>query len=464
MVFSSLTFLYLFFPITLTVYAICPRRYRNAWLLVASLFFYGWGEPKFLLLMVFSILVNYVHGLLLGRSPARSKKSRYLVASDVVINLALLGYFKYAGLISDAIRLIPAFGGMPEVKVPLPIGISFYTFQTMSYVIDVYRGDAPVQKNLVSFAAYVTLFPQLIAGPIVRYVDIDRQLNEERRIDVDQVARGMRQFLCGLAKKVLLANRCGALWTALQGTQMGLVGSWAGIIAYTLQIYFDFSGYSDMALGLGRMFGFDFKINFNYPYISRSNTEFWRRWHISLGTWFREYVYIPLGGNRKGKARMLVNTCAVWLLTGLWHGASVNFILWGAYFAVLLIVEKTFLLKWLERTPKAVQHLYAILCFVLGWVIFYFDDMGQMGAFFRALFTLKDGWLGHDAGVLCLRYLPVLLAGAAASLPLGHRAYEWVTRQRWGYAAVTAGCVALLALLTALLISQSYNPFLYFRF
>jgi len=309
----------------------------------------------------------------------------------------------------------------------------------------------------------VTLFPQLIAGPIVRYLDIDEQLNQERRIHINQTARGIRQFLCGLAKKVFFANHCGALWTALQATEMGALGAWTGIIAFSLQIYFDFSGYSDMALGLGRMFGFDFKINFDYPYISKSNTEFWRRWHISLGTWFREYVYIPLGGNRKGPARTILNLCAVWLLTGLWHGASVNYILWGAYFGALLIIEKTFLLKWTQKLPAVFQHIYALFCFIIGWVIFYFEDMSQMGPFLQTMFGAQ-GLLSHEASVLCLRYLPVLLLAVVACLPFGHKLYERLVRNRHGHLAVTVVCLILIVLLTAMLISQTYNPFLYFRF
>ena len=349
--------------------------------------------------------------------------------------------------------------------IPLPIGISFYTFQTMSYTIDVYRNDSPVQRNFISFGTYVALFPQLIAGPIVRYVDVAEQI-DHRRENWNQFNKGVKIFLVGLAKKVLIANQMGLLWDFLKpaAAQNGLIGSWVGILAFSLQIYFDFSGYSDMARGLGNMFGFEFLKNFDYPYISKSITEFWRRWHISLGTWFREYVYIPLGGNRKGKPRLVLNLLIVWFLTGLWHGASWNFVLWGLYFGVLLILEKFFLLKLLQRLPAFLSHLYALFFIVLGWVIFDFTNLSEMGSYFSSMFSLEYGLIGAEALPLVLNYLPLLLVAIFACLPVGKQFYYRVRNARWCWAAELGVCASVLFLCTASLVRQSYNPFLYFRF
>lgn len=465
MVFSSLLFLFLYLPVVLIVYYITPRRWRNLLLFIVNLIFYGWGEPVYVSLMIFSTVVDYTCGYFISKNREHNKKvaKRFLLAS-VVVNLSLLGFFKYAGFITDTLNYLP-FLHIPSLKVPLPIGISFYTFQTMSYSIDVYRGDAPVQKNIITFGTYVSLFPQLIAGPIVRYKDVAYQL-DHRRETLDDFTRGVGVFCVGLAKKVLIANQMGALWDSMQATgeASGWLGSWVGILAYTFQIYFDFSGYSDMACGLGNMFGFEFLKNFNYPYISKSITEFWRRWHISLGTWFREYVYIPLGGNRKGVPRQMLNLLIVWFLTGLWHGASFNFIFWGLYFGLLLVLEKFVLQKWLAKAPAWVQHVYALFFIIIGWVIFYFTDLGEMGAFFGSMFSFGSVAVSHSAGTLILSYLPMLLVAGVASTPLGTWLYQRVQGTKAAPALQTVFCIVVLGLCTALLVSQSYNPFLYFRF
>ena len=465
MVFSSLLFLFMYLPVVLAVYYVTPRRWRNALLFIVNLIFYGWGEPVYVSLMIFSTVVDYTCGRFISKyRHVNDKKAKAFLMASVIINLSLLGFFKYAGFITETLNFLP-FLNIPTFKVALPIGISFYTFQTMSYSIDVYRGDAPMQKNIITFGTYVSLFPQLIAGPIVRYKDVAYQL-DHRRETLNDFKRGVCVFCVGLAKKVLIANQMGALWDSIQATGEvnGWLGSWVGIIAYSFQIYFDFSGYSDMACGLGNMLGFEFLKNFNYPYISKSITEFWRRWHISLGTWFREYVYIPLGGNRKGFARQILNLFIVWFLTGLWHGASFNFIFWGLYFGTLLVIEKLVLKKWLDKSPAWVQHIYSLFFIVLGWVIFYFTDMGEMGAFFGSLFSFGGPVVGESAGALILSYLPMLIVAALASTPLGAKLYAKVKQTAFDPALQTVYCTAVLGISTALLVSQSYNPFLYFRF
>ena len=449
MLFSSNVFLFAFLPAVLLTYYLCPRPLRNPVLLLFSLFFYGWGEPVYLFLMIGDILLNYLCGRWIERSIEKGKRGTTALVTGVVLNLLLLGYFKYAGF----------FFGSWIRQVPLPIGISFYIFQSMSYLIDVYRREAPVQRNVLTFGTYVALFPQLIAGPIVRYTDVARML-QSRRENLPQFASGVRLFIVGLSKKVLLANPMGNLWNLLQ-VREGTLTAWMGLLAYTMQIYFDFSGYSDMAIGLGRMFGFEFLENFNYPYISASITEFWRRWHISLSTWFKEYVYIPLGGNRKGLARQIVNILIVWLLTGLWHGASWNFVLWGGYYAVLLILEKAFLLKWLQKVPGAVRHGYTMLAVMLGWALFYYEDLPALGGFLGRLLRPVS-----SAGTFALMggYLPLMAAAVLASTPLVRdlvRRQENRAAVRWGLIAASA---AGLLLCVAALASQSYNPFIYFRF
>lgn len=440
MLFSSNTFLFGFLPVTVLCYFLCPRRLRNGLLLLVSLIFYGWGEPKFLPLMVVSILLNYVCGLTMANRLAKRKSVRAALWASVGLNLAMLGFFKYGRF----------FFGSRFPDIPMPIGISFYIFQAMSYVIDVSRGQVPEQKNVLTFGTYVALFPQLIAGPIVRYRDVAEQL-ESRRESGEQFAAGIRRFTLGLSKKVLLANTFGSAWNVLREGG-GAFSGWLGLVSYTLQIYFDFSGYSDMAIGLGRLFGFTFLENFNYPYISQSITEFWRRWHISLSSWFKEYVYIPLGGNQKGKKRQILNILIVWLLTGLWHGASWNFVLWGGYYALLLIAEKLCLLRIGAGCPKVLRHLSTMLAVMVGWAIFYFENLGELAAFLGRLVTPGNG-------TDCTYYLPVLLIGVLCATPVvkkvGQRLPDWA---KW------LTCLSLFALCVAALARQSYNPFIYFRF
>ena len=464
MVFSSLLFLFLYLPAVLLIYYITPRKFRNIVLFIVNLIFYGWGEPIFVVLMLFSTIVDYTHGYFIDKYRSKKNIAKRLVVSSIIINLALLGFFKYAGFITETLNVLP-FMDIEALKIPLPIGISFYTFQTMSYSIDVYRGDAPVQKNIISFGTYVALFPQLIAGPIVRYKDVAYQL-DHRKETVSQFVNGVKLFLVGLSKKVLIANQMGLLWDNIRehsGTN-GFLGSFIGICAYSMHIYFDFGGYSDMARGLGNMLGFEFLKNFDYPYISKTITEFWRRWHISLGTWFREYVYIPLGGNRKGVKRMILNLAIVWFLTGLWHGANVNFILWGLYFGLILIIEKLFLLKVLKKIPSIIQHIYALILILIGWVIFFFEDFTEMTTFFSQMFNFSSGVIGQDTLVLVLSYLPLLIVGVIASTPLAFKLYDKIKCKNWCFILETALCGIALLLCTASLVSQTYNPFIYFRF
>lgn len=372
--------------------------------------------------------------------------------------------FKYTGFVTDILRAIPPFSFMPKINLPLPIGISFYTFQTLSYTIDVYRGDTKAQKSLVSFGTYVSFFPQLIAGPIVRYTDIAKML-DERRENISQFADGIKLFAVGLAKKVLIANQMGVLWDTIRGTSSnGIVGAWIGIISYAFQIYFDFSGYSDMACGLGKMFGFEFMKNFNYPYVSKTITEFWRRWHISLSSWFRDYVYIPLGGNRCKLPRVIFNLFAVWALTGLWHGANFNFIAWEIYYFVILVLEKYVYGKYLEKLPSLLKHIYALFLILLGWTIFYFEDFGQFWAYLTSMFTLKNGIIGGDTLSTILMYLPILIVTAMASLPIWKNTYLKLKDKKYMGVLEIAFCAVVIVLCTASLVNQSYNPFLYFRF
>lgn len=466
MVFSSLIFMFAFLPAVLLIYYILPKKFRNIFLLIADLFFYGWGEPILVLLMIFSIVINYAAGLLIGKTDDKKRKKAILIIS-VIIDLGMLAFFKYTGFITENLKIILPFLNIKVLEIPLPIGISFYTFQIMSYTIDVYRGDTEVQNNLISFGTYVSLFPQLIAGPIVRYRDVDTQLSE-RHENLDQFARGVRLFMLGLAKKVLFANPMGLLWDTMRETQgRGAIASWIGIIAYSLQIYYDFSGYSDMARGLGNMFGFEFLKNFDYPYISKNITEFWRRWHISLGTWFREYVYIPLGGNRKGKTRQIINLLIVWMLTGFWHGASWNFLLWGLYFGIILILEKLFLLKILDKLPKFISHIYALVLIIFGWALFYYsDDVGGFKAlaeFIPSLFT--GGFISDDALHISVSYLPMLAAGLIASTPVIRKIYDKLKCKINHFEILEAAAIIILLIIcTASLVNNAYNPFIYFKF
>lgn len=491
MVFSSLLFLFRFLPVVLILYFAAPRCLKNAVLFFASLFFYAWGEPVYVVLMLFSTLVDYSHGLLVERfrkqeaeadrvlkgSPedeaARAKKKKYhrcaiaVVCSSVVINLGLLGFFKYAGFLVETINDV--FGtGFVMKKLALPIGISFYTFQTMSYTLDIYRGDATAQKNIINFGAYVALFPQLIAGPIVRYQTIAEELRT-RKETWEDFSYGIRRFVTGVGKKVLLANTIGLLWddiSARAPEQIPVVMAWLGITAYAFQIYFDFSGYSDMAIGLGAMFGFHFPENFRYPYVSKSISEFWRRWHISLGTWFREYLYIPLGGNRVRVPRQVLNLAVVWLATGFWHGASWNFVVWGIYFGFFIIMEKLFLGKLLKRLPAFVSWLYTILLVWLGWVLFAFEDFGRGIGYLKSMFGAAGNLLcNNEAVYLLLGFAVPLLIMIIGSTELPARlAGRFVLEKKWYQTALSIFVVVIMVLSVAYLVDASYNPFLYFRF
>ena len=463
MLFSSITFLYLFLPIVLVLYALAPRRLKNYVLLVASLVFYFFGEPVYTILLLISSVSDYLHSLFI--EPRRGRRSaKVALVSSIVVNLGLLGFFKYADFFLSSLNAVLGTQ-IPLPGVELPIGISFYTFQTMSYTIDVYRGEVHAQRNLATFATFVSLFPQLIAGPIVRYTDVAREL-ESRRTRLEDFALGIRRFAFGLGKKVLIANAMGELCSVFRDTdEKSVLFFWIYAVAYSLQIYFDFSGYSDMAIGLGRMFGFHFPENFNYPYISRSITEFWRRWHMTLGGWFRDYVYIPLGGNRTSKGKWLRNLAIVWLLTGLWHGASWNFVLWGAFFGVLLIVEKLWLLKPLERSPRVIQHIYVLLLVIVSFVIFNADGLAGVAGDLGGLIGLGGLPAVSQDALYYLRSYAVLLAVCAvAALPLGKRVYERFQNAGVMTVLEPVAVAALLAAVTASLVDGSFNPFLYFRF
>ena len=462
MVFSSLLFLFFYLPFTLLVYYLVPSRWRNFWLFLINLVFYGWGEPVYVLLMVFSIAVNYAAGYLVDR---RRDKGKLILAANAVVNLGLLFFFKYYDFLAQTLSAVPGLGFLRPLGISLPIGISFYTFQNMSYPIDVFRKDARSQRSFIRYGTYVALFPQLIAGPIVRYKDIAEQL-DSRRETAEKFASGVGRFCIGLTKKVLLANNIGALWDvykAMDPAALTAADAWLGALAFTFQIYFDFSGYSDMAIGLGRMLGFDFVENFNYPYIAGSITEFWRRWHISLSTWFRDYVYIPLGGNRKGKGRQILNLLIVWTLTGIWHGASWNFLLWGLYYALLLILEKLFLYDGLQKAPRWIGHVYAMLLVIVGWVLFSVEDLSACAGYLRSMFFGGAGFVSGTFLYYLRSFGPSILIMAAAATPLLKRLYLRLPEQP---RRITDPLLVLISLVlcTAYLVDSSYNPFLYFRF
>ncbi len=473
MVFSSLLFLFLFLPIVLILYFAVPKKLRNGVLFLVSLFFYAWGEPKYVFLMLLTIVIDWSIGLWVERCQLRENDrwAKIAVVAAIVINIGMLAFFKYTDFFVSNINGI--FGAdLPLLKIALPIGISFYTFQIMSYVIDVYRKDTKAQHNIISFGAYVVLFPQLIAGPIVRYQTVDEEL-DHRRENMADFSSGVSRFMVGLGKKVLLANNIGMLWDQIRALGPGstpVFTAWMGIFAFAFQIYFDFSGYSDMAIGLGRMFGFHFLENFNYPYQSTSITDFWRRWHISLSTWFKEYVYIPLGGNRCGMARQIRNIMVVWLLTGFWHGASWNFMLWGVYFGVLLIVEKLFLMKYLKKAPGWVTHIYTMFLVLISWVIFAFDDLSAGIGYVKAMFGLTGaGFMNEQSVYLLYTNILMLLVLFFASMDWGKRIFAWVSAKlQPGSLSLelikSAAYVGIFFLSVAYLVDASYNPFLYFRF
>ena len=470
MIFSSLFFIFIFLPVTLLLYYVVPLKFKNAVLLVMSLIFYAWGEPVYIFLMMFSIVFNYLSALQMDvHRQLRSgyyRKICFIVT--VAVNLAMLGFFKYYGFFVQNINSI--FGAsIKAAQVALPIGISFYTFQAMSYIIDVYWGNVRVQKNIIDFGAYITMFPQLIAGPIVRYKDIAAQLRH-RNINFARISDGVSWFIRGLGKKVLLANNIGILYDsvfAIASADRAALTTWLGVLAYTFQIYFDFSGYSDMAIGLGKMLGFEFVKNFDYPYISKSATEFWRRWHISLGTWFREYVYIPLGGNRVSAPRHIFNILIVWLLTGLWHGASWAFVLWGLFWAVLLLLEKYIYGRFLEKAPAAVQHLYTILAFMFGWLIFTSSSVSSFGLDLASMFGgLGNGFADAGTWYFFSSNLILLVICGFCATPVVWKVFRSNARsgQMWKRVLADLCYLVVLAASVASLVNASYNPFLYFRF
>ena len=462
MVFSSIPFLFIFLPAVLILYHVLPQKARNLFLLAVNLVFYAYGEPVYVLLMIASIVLNYVGSLVIEKSKD-SRQRKLLLAVFVVLNLAALGYFKYTAMVLDLLRKLPYLHQIPVYEVVLPIGISFYTFQAMSYVVDVYRKTCKPERNIIDFAAYISLFPQLIAGPIVRYSDVSDQLGG-RKESLKSFESGIYLFLIGLSKKVLLANRFGALWMSVSASpnEFGVLGAWLGALAYTFQIYFDFAGYSDMARGLGRMMGFEFCINFNYPYIAETVTDFWRRWHISLSTWFRDYVYIPLGGNRVKKLRFVLNIMIVWSLTGLWHGAGLNFICWGIYYGVILLAEKLVLGKIFEKLPKFISRIYTILVVIIGWIFFASESFTSAWEYICAMLGKANGLLGvHPQNIA---WLPLLVIGAVASTPLFSKLYEKLKGKGAEFPIKLCLVILALVLCTASLVSESYNPFLYFRF
>lgn len=465
MLFSSIPFLYYFLPLVLAVYFLTPARFRNAVLLLASLIFYAWGEPKYVLLMLASILSGYGFGLLQERYRGQ-KGAKLFCRLSVAVSLSFLLYFKYADFFLENFNAATGLG-VPLLRIALPIGISFYTFQIISYTVDVYRGE-PAQKNLIHLAAYVAMFPQLIAGPIVRYSDIAQQL-EHRSHSTALAAEGVRRFLIGLGKKILIANQLGELCSVFRASdEKSVLFYWLYAVAFALHIYFDFSGYSDMAIGLGKVFGFHFLENFNYPYISASITEFWRRWHMSLGTWFRDYVYIPLGGNRVGRARQLLNILVVWMLTGFWHGAAWNFVVWGLMFAVLLIMEKLWLLKPLSKC-RPLAHLYVVFFVVISFVIFNAENMGQALSDIGGLFGAGGIPLVSAEAVYCLRsFALVLILAVLGATPLLRnglvRLSQYPTAGKVLNALEPFTLFVLLLVMTGYLVDGSFNPFLYFRF
>ena len=469
MLFSSITFLFIFLPVVLAVYYIVPYKAKNIVLLAASLFFYAWGEPVYVVLMILSILFNYFCGRDIhsyADDPARAKRS---VAFAVVVNLLILGFFKYYGFLLDTVNaVLPT--DIPYRELPLPVGISFYTFQAMSYILDVYRKNAKPQKNILNFALYISMFPQLIAGPIVRYADIEEQLRR-RKISAVKFGQGAMLFITGLAKKTVIANTAGAVFEEIADIPTGSLSAltaWLGVFSYAFQIYYDFSGYSDMALGLGKMFGFEFRKNFDYPYISRSVTEFWRRWHISLGTWFREYVYIPLGGSRCAVSRNIFNIMVVWMLTGMWHGAAWNFIAWGVYYGIIIVMEKYVWGASLENMPGIVQHIYAGVIVLAGWVFFFSPSLGYS---LRYLLAMVGGGAGladaQGAFILYTHWLLYLLAVVGASafgISLVRRFIRLFRSTAARMAVSSVIYMGIFLISVAFLVTDTFNPFLYFRF
>lgn len=468
MLFSSIVFLFTFLPAVLVLYYLLPERFHNPVLLLASLIFYAWGEPVYIFLMLLSILFNYFSGLDIARNLTDRRLAKRSLIFNIVVNIAILGFFKYEGFVLDSLNaVLPVH--ITYHPLALPIGISFYTFQILSYIIDVYRGNVKVQKNILNFALYVTMFPQLIAGPIVQYADVEEQL-VNRESSWDKFGVGCMYFIRGLAKKVLLANTSGMIFTEVTGLGKGnvsVLSAWLGAFAYMFQIYFDFSGYSDMAVGLGKMFGFEFCMNFNYPYIAKSITEFWRRWHISLSSWFRDYVYIPLGGNRVSKSRHIFNLMVVWFLTGLWHGAAWNFVAWGLYYGIILIIEKYILSPVLDKLPSVVRHIYSIVLVVIGWVLFFSPSLGGAARYLGMMFGAgAHGVADRESLYLLTTNLVLWIILIIGSTPLTDVRYQHMLRRKnWNTTLLNGIVYAVLFILCiAYLVTETYNPFLYFRF
>ena len=468
MVFSSIPFLCYFLPVFLIVYFLVPKKAKNFVLLLFSLVFYAWGEPIYISLLLLSSVVDYVNGRMLEHFEGRRNRQKIFMIISVVVNLGLMGIFKYATLFITTINSV--FGtSIKDPKLALPLGISFFTFQTMSYSIDVFRGKVKAEHNFIDYMTYVSMFPQLVAGPIVRYEDISKEL-KERKVTLDSFTAGVQRFLFGLFKKVLIANQIGQLWdTVLAADERSVLFAWLGILAFTFRIYFDFSGYSDMAIGIGKMMGFNYPENFNYPYSANSITDFWRRWHMTLSGWFKDYVYIPLGGNRRGLPRQILNLAIVWALTGFWHGASWNYLLWGLYYAVLLIIEKLSRGKFPGSLPKPLAHFYTIITVMIGWMIFAIEDFGQLGRYAADAFGFgAEGLVGSAALYQFRNYLFVIIICEVFSRPVSKDVAAYAEKHpKAGTVLSVAGSI-LMAVLTvvtvALLVADTYNPFLYFRF
>lgn len=466
MVFSNMIFLCAFLPVTFLIYSISPKRLRNLWLLGISLFFYAWGEPRYIWIMVFSTIFDYVNGRMIDTFQDKKPTiAKAVLILSIVGNLSILGFFKYTDFFIQSINTIGGFH-FDLLELALPIGISFYTFQTMSYTIDVYLRNVNAQKNFIDFAMYVCLFPQLIAGPIVRYQDVADQI-KHRTFSFQQISEGLFRFLIGLGKKVIIANQMGAIWQEISnysGNDRSMTIAWLGAVAYTLQIYFDFSGYSDMAIGLGKIFGFIFPENFLHPYESKSITEFWRKWHVTLSSWFRQYVYIPLGGNRTGKLRLIFNLFLVWFLTGFWHGAGWNFIFWGIYYFCFLLLEKMLLQKWMKKWNTVFLHIYTMLVVLWGWVLFASEDIFTFWQYGREMLGIGVS-IGNALSVYqWLHNIPLLLIGCIGATTLPQKIAKKLIPEKWLQPGSYLYAMVLLFISTAFLVSGSYNPFLYFRF
>ena len=485
MVFSSVVFLYIFFPIMLLIYFAVPKKFKNAVMILASLVFFAWGEIRYIFIMLILAVMDFICGKGIDKNEGNKSKQRLYLFIDVGVNLLILFFFKYADFIISNINAVLHIE-IPLWNIPLPIGVSFNTFQSLSYIIDVYRGTVKSEKSFYNYLTYTTLFPQIIAGPIVRYETVDEEL-ENKNISLDNFSIGMRRFIIGLGKKVLIANNIGAMWNLIETgniNEMSVLLSWIGIISFAFQIYFDFSGYSDMAIGLAKIFGMDFDENFNYPYISKSITEFWRRWHITLGSWFRDYIYIPLGGNRKGIILQIRNILIVWALTGAWHGASWNFVLWGVYFGVILIFEKLFLLKILKKVPSIISHIYTIVLVLISWVIFAFEDLNKVKEYIFTMFKVNNVPIINSEAIYYLHnYLIIILIGIICSIPIvniikskmhnlknivnkkSYKEVEENKKLKIVYSSIISiGLVFIVVISTSSLVNNSFNPFLYFRF